>query len=156
MSILTHIDAAYSDTYRTDVLFEAHNDHPPIRATTVTVQLSGVSEPGTQREVKVLVSVTGERLERIADGWASAGPAIRAYGLGEEPVRYGVCHAAVLDALERHGVAPEEVSGFAFLQTWEEHQQALDSGTADMSGMRTVYASGSGPLGSGPDPTWMD
>ena len=138
MTTLQHFEAAYTDTYLTDVLFDAFNDHPPIRARRVTVHTDHDTGPDTPRTVRVRVTVTGERLQRIDDGWASAGPAIRAYGLAEEPVRYGVCRMAVLDALGRHGLEPGNVAGFAFLQEWEEHERTLDAGTADLSGSRNV------------------
>lgn len=138
MSMLQHFEAAYTDVYQTDVLFEAVNDHPPIRATRVTVHTDHVSEGGSQRTVRVRVTVTGDRLQPTDDGWATAGPAIRAYGLAEEPVRYDVCREAVLEALQRHGLEPDDVVGFAFLSPWEEHERSLDAGTADLSGMRNV------------------
>ena len=134
---ISHVEAAYTDTYLTDVLFEAFNDHPPIRATRVVVHTDHVSEPGTPRQVRVRVSVSGERLQRRDDGWVATGPAVRAYGLGEEPVRYGLCHEAVLEALGRHGLTSEDVVGFAFLQPWQDHAATLDAGSADLSGMRS-------------------
>jgi hypothetical protein len=133
---ISHVEAAYTDIYLTDVLFEAFGDHPPIRATRVTVSTDHVSEPERARQVRVRVSVSGERLQQGPDGWAVVGPALRAYGLGEEPVRYGLCREAVQDALARHGLGEEDVVGFAFLQPWEEHAATLDVGTADLSGMR--------------------
>lgn len=136
MTRISHVEAAYTDTYLTDVLFEAFNDHPPIRATRVTVSTDHVAEPGVARRVGVRVSVSGERLQQQQDGWTTLGPAVRAYGLGEEPVRYGLCREAVQDALARHGLGPEDVVGFAFLQPWEEHAATLDAGTSDLSGMR--------------------
>ncbi|MFK5647404.1 hypothetical protein ACI3ET_12860 [Ornithinimicrobium sp. LYQ121] len=136
MTRISHVEAAYTDTYLTDVLFEAFNDHPPIRATRITVETDHVSEPGAPREVRVRVSVSGERLQRRDDGWATTGPVVRAYGLGEEPVRYGLCREAVLEALARHDLTAEEVVGFAFLQPWEEHAATLDTGSSDLSGMR--------------------
>ncbi|WP_431473383.1 hypothetical protein [Ornithinimicrobium sp. W1665] len=115
MTTLQHFEAAYTDVYQTDVLFEAVNDHPPIRATRVTVYTDHVSEAGNERTVRVRVTVTGDRLQPTDDGWATAGPAIRAYGLAEEPVRYDVCREAVLEALQRHGLEPGDVAGFALL-----------------------------------------
>ncbi|MGO0575277.1 hypothetical protein [Ornithinimicrobium panacihumi] len=138
MTTLQHFEAAYSDTYLTDVLFDAFVDHPPIRARRITVHTDHVSEPDVRRQVRVRVTVTGERLQKTDEGWATAGPAIRAYGLAEEPVRYGVCRKAVLDALERHGLEPADVAGFAFLEPWDEHEKTLDAGTADLSGSRNV------------------
>lgn len=138
MTTIAHFEAAYTDSYLTDVLFEAFNDHPPIRATRITVHTDHVSEPDTPRQARVRVTVTGERLHRLPDGgWATSGPSVRAYGLAEEPVRYGVCREAVLDALDRHDLAPQDVVGFAFLQPWEDHEATLDAGSADMSGMRS-------------------
>ena len=95
-----------------------------------------VSEPDTPRHARVRVTVTGERLQHRDGGWASTGSEVRAYGLAEEPVRYGLCREAVLDALARHDLSPRDVVGFAFLEDWDEHAATLDSGTADMSGMR--------------------
>jgi hypothetical protein len=136
--MLQHFEAAYTDTYLTDVLFDAVNDHPPVRATRVTVHTDHVSETGGQRTVRVRVTVTGDPLQRTDDGWSTTGPGVRAYGLAEEPVRYGLCREAVLDALDRHGLASADVDGFAFLAPWEEHERTLDAGTADLSGMRGV------------------
>ena len=136
--MLQHFEAAYTDTYLTDVLFDAVNDHPPVRATRVTVHTDHVSETAGQRTVRVRVTVTGDPLQRTDDGWSTTGPGVRAYGLAEEPVRYGLCREAVLDALDRHGLASADVDGFAFLAPWEEHERTLDAGTADLSGMRGV------------------
>lgn len=134
VTTLQHFEAAYTDTYLTDVLFDAFGDHPPIRARRITVHTDHVSEPDVPRQVRVRVTVTGDRLQQVEDGWATAGPAIRAYGLAEEPVRYGVCRKAVLDALERHKLTPDDVVGFAFLAPWEEHERTHDAASADMSG----------------------
>ncbi|MFN8194101.1 MAG: hypothetical protein U0R80_07440 [Nocardioidaceae bacterium] len=134
MSELKHLESSYTDVYQIDVPLRAFNDHPPIRATRVIVSVHHVPDDGGDHTAKIRVSVTGEKIVARNGGYHTEGDDIRVYGLAEEPIRYGLCHDAVLATLALHEIPLDAVADFAFLEEWGEHAGAIDVSAVDLSG----------------------
>ncbi len=133
---LTHTYASYKDTYQTDVVLTPVGDHPPIRATQITVTLSRVPDDGPRSGVHVRVKVKGERI--VGDGkggYTTVNTGSQeAFGLASDRTRYELCQAAILKTLERRDIGTDSVDGFAFLEPWDVHKQRVELGSTNLAG----------------------
>jgi len=133
VSELQHLESSYTDVYQIDVPLRAFNDHPPIRATRAIVSVRHLPDDHHQ-PATVRVSLTGEKIIATETGFATVDNDVRVYGLAEEPIRYNLCREAVLETLERHEIAHDDVRDFAFLVPWEDHSAEIDTRAVDLSG----------------------
>lgn len=141
MPDLVYLGSTYIDVYMADVPLKAVNDHPPIRATRVVVELEGAHDTTGSGKAKVHISITGERIVALPGGTfttANTGSG-QVFGLLEEQNRYELCRQAILTSLAKHRMTPADLVAFPFEQDWHDHVRTMAVGAVNLGGAVSRY-----------------